>query len=299
MSHDTEVQLFKLSPTVFEAAAVHEAIHLRGLQIRSILIDGEPWFAAREVCSALGLSNVSMALGRLDTDERVDHAISSTDTLMEPLVSESGLFSLVLTSRRPQAKAFKRWVTHEVLPAIRKTGSYAVPTQPKSRVELARELLAAEERAEALAKDLDAKTNMLSGAIAAINENKPKVEAYNELMDADGSLSLAQAAQTLRMGRDQLIEKLALWGGIMVRPGHSDHLRPYQEHVRAGRFVVKVRSVDITHRDGSSEVITQGTTRVTAKGLEWCRQKGRVGTLDRAHAQKIRSALTEAAEATA
>lgn len=201
-----EVQLHKLSPAVYEAAEINgapEAWQLRGLQIRSVLIDGDPWFAAREVCAALGLANVSMALGRLDTDERVDHAVSSADTLIEPLVSEAGLYSLVLTSRRPQAKAFKRWVTHEVLPAIRKTGRYAAPEAPKSRVELVRELLAAEERREEAEQEAAEQRRLLVRAHSALVEVEPKVQAHDALLAVDGrDWSMRDAAAILNRDPD-------------------------------------------------------------------------------------------------
>ena len=98
--------------------------------------DGEVWFVAPDVCDALDVGNVSMAVGRLDDDEK---GISSIDTLGGPqevtIISESGLYSLVLTSRKPEAKRFKKWVTSEVLPSIRKTGSYSM-AQPKATADL-------------------------------------------------------------------------------------------------------------------------------------------------------------------
>ncbi len=88
--------------------------------------DMEPWFVASDVCAALTIGNSRMALDRLDDDEK---GVSSIDTLGGKqdmaVVNESGLYSLILGSRKPEAKRFKRWVTHEVLPSIRKTGSYA------------------------------------------------------------------------------------------------------------------------------------------------------------------------------
>lgn len=98
--------------------------------------DGEVWFVAPDVCDALDVGNVSMAVGRLDDDEK---GISSIDTLGGPqevtIISESGLYSLVLTSRKPEAKRFKKWVTSEVLPSIRKNGSYSM-AQPKATADL-------------------------------------------------------------------------------------------------------------------------------------------------------------------
>lgn len=102
--------------------------------VRVVQVDGEPWFVAADVCRALEISNSRDAVARLDDDEK---GVGSTDTLggkqgMQ-IINEPGLYTLVLGSRKPEAKAFKRWVTHEVLPAIRKTGSYKTPKQSSDR----------------------------------------------------------------------------------------------------------------------------------------------------------------------
>lgn len=96
-------------------------------QIRAVEQDGEPWFVAADVCRALEHTNVNMALDRLDEDEKSKFGLGlpGGDTWC---VNEPGLYSLVLGSRKPEAKAFKRWITHEVLPSIRKTGVYVLPT---------------------------------------------------------------------------------------------------------------------------------------------------------------------------
>ena len=96
--------------------------------VRVIMIGGIPWFVAVDVCDALTINNNRMALERLDEDEK---GVSSIDTLGGiqdlSIINESGLYSLILTSRKPEAKKFKKWVTSEVLPAIRKTGRYEAP----------------------------------------------------------------------------------------------------------------------------------------------------------------------------
>ena len=96
-------------------------------QIRAVEQDGEPWFVAADVCRALEHTNVNMALDRLDEDEKSKFGLGlpGGDTWC---VNEPGLYSLVLGSRKPEAKDFKRWITHEVLPSIRKTGVYVLPT---------------------------------------------------------------------------------------------------------------------------------------------------------------------------
>lgn len=98
-------------------------------KVRVVMRDGEPWFVAKDVCECLDLGNPSQAIARLEDDERW---LISNEALRAngetAVVSEPGLYSLVLGSRKPEAKAFKRWVTHEVLPSIRKTGGYGIRT---------------------------------------------------------------------------------------------------------------------------------------------------------------------------
>ena len=96
------------------------------LGVRSLTIDGEPWFVAADVCSALGHSNTTMAMERLDDDEKAKFNLGLTGGETN-CVNESGLYSLVLGSRKPEAKRFKKWLTSEVLPTIRKTGAYIGP----------------------------------------------------------------------------------------------------------------------------------------------------------------------------
>ena len=96
-------------------------------QIRTITRDGEPWFVAVDVCRVLEVQNVTQALSRLDDDERSMLNIGRQGETN--VVNEPGLYTLVLGSRKPEAKAFKRWITHEVLPSIRKTGVYATDTK--------------------------------------------------------------------------------------------------------------------------------------------------------------------------
>ena len=114
-------------------------------RVRVIMRLGDPWFVASDACDGLALSNASKALADLDDDDKLKLTKDELDTLTSSegikcsvdsrvqslnLVSESGLYDLIMQSRKPEAKAFKRWVTHEVLPSIRKTGSYSVQAQP-------------------------------------------------------------------------------------------------------------------------------------------------------------------------
>ncbi len=130
--------------------------NFEGMSLRSIEKEGEPWFVAKDVCDELDLGNVSKAVSRLDEDEK---GITTSDTLGGPqrvsIINESGLYSLIMTSRKPEAKRFKKWVTSEVLPQIRKTGRYErepltqmeiVVIQVQAMVKLEREQKAQDER---------------------------------------------------------------------------------------------------------------------------------------------------------
>lgn len=101
-----------------------------GVQVRTVIKDGEPWFVAKDICEILEISKDRDAVSRLDDDERGSVLVDTLGGKQEVnAVNEYGLYELIFNSRKPEAKQFKRWVTHEVLPAIRKTGKYEVPNQ--------------------------------------------------------------------------------------------------------------------------------------------------------------------------
>jgi prophage antirepressor-like protein len=103
--------------------------------LRTFLKDGEPWFVAKDVCEVLEIKNSRDALSRLDEDEK-DVALTDTPSGQQSMnvVNEYGLYNLILTSRKPEAKQFKRWITHEVIPSIRKTGQYVKPLTEREQL---------------------------------------------------------------------------------------------------------------------------------------------------------------------
>lgn len=110
-----------------------EIFNFNNLNIRVIEKDGEPWFFGKDVCTALDVKNTGDCYKRLEEDEKavIDLIDDQGTPIQNTIINEFGLYALVLSSRKPETKPFKRWVTHEVLPSIRKTGSYSVaPTQP-------------------------------------------------------------------------------------------------------------------------------------------------------------------------
>lgn len=104
---------------------LQKAFSYRGTQVRTVIKDGEPWFVAKDVCDVLGLTNPSESLRALDIDERSTLRISEGGPEVN-IINEPGLYSLVIRSNKPEAKEFKRWITHDVIPSIRQTGSYSV-----------------------------------------------------------------------------------------------------------------------------------------------------------------------------
>jgi prophage antirepressor-like protein len=106
-----------------------------GNDLRTVIICEEPWFIAKDVCEVLEISDVSKAVSRLDNDEKgttIIPTLGGNQTFLT--VNEYGLYSLILTSRKPEAKQFKRWITHEVLPSIRKTGQYIKPLSEREQL---------------------------------------------------------------------------------------------------------------------------------------------------------------------
>ena len=106
-------------------------------EVRTVTIDDEPWFVAADVCRALEIGDTHKATDRLDADEKGRSSIPTLGGQQEmTVINEPGLYSLMLGSRKPEAKAFKRWITHEVIPALRKTGTYSL--KPMSQLEIAK-----------------------------------------------------------------------------------------------------------------------------------------------------------------
>ncbi|HJK09069.1 MAG TPA: Bro-N domain-containing protein [Methanocorpusculum sp.] len=105
-----------------------QTFNFMGTDVRVVMKDDEPWFIAKDVTDVLGFRNASDAIRTLDSDEKDTHIVRTLGGAQEMIsISEAGMYTLALRSRKPQAKPFRRWVTHEVLPSINRTGSYAIP----------------------------------------------------------------------------------------------------------------------------------------------------------------------------
>ena len=230
-------------------------------QVRTMMIDGSPWFVAKDVCECLDINNSRQALARLDSDEK-NSVILNDGTPGNPekgIVNEYGVYSLVLSSRKPSAKAFKRWITHEVIPAISKHGAYMTGetleqalTSPDFLIRLATELKT-EQEARRLAE-------------AQIEANKPKVLFADSVAASHGSILVGELAKLLNqngidIGQNRLFNWLRENGYLICRKG-TDYNMPTQRSMEMQLFSIKETA--ITHSDG--HVSISKTVKVTGKG---------------------------------
>ena len=234
-----------------------------GQPIRVLDIDGAPWFILNDLCQALGLINPRMVAARLDDDTK---GVSQVDTpggrQTVTIVSEAGMYEVVLRSDKPEAAAFRRWVTHEVLPAIRKTGLYATP-----------------QTVEAMLNDPDV---LIQALTTLKTERAARAEAERELETARPKALFADAvatsATTVLVGdlakilRGNGVElgatRLFRWlrsNGYLIRREGTDWNMPTQRSMERGLFQVKETAV--THADG--HVSVSKTPKVTGKGQQY------------------------------
>jgi len=205
-----------------------------GRNIRAIIDkNGEPWWSLKDVLNVLEILNPTDTAKTLEKDEL--DIIYLTDSLgrnqRSYVVNESGLYSLIIKSRKPEAKCFKHWITHEVLPSIRKTGTY-IPQDPK--------LLLAKAVLEA---------NRI------IEEQKPKVEDYETFINAKGLYTIATAAKTLGTGQKRLFNFFREKGILM------SNNQPYQRYLDRGCFETKWKTL--------STGFDYSQTFVTPKGIDY------------------------------
>ncbi len=171
-------------------------------ELRTIEKDGEIWFVAKDVCDALELTNPTVALGRLEDDERAKFNLGRQGNAN--IVNEYGLYSLVLASRKPEAKSFKRWVTHEVLPSIRKTGQYS--NLPQDYLSALKALVVSEEAKQKAELEL---------AIA-----QPKANYTDNVLSSEGYMTATQIAKDY--GRSaKWLNKLLHAEGIQYKSGNQ------------------------------------------------------------------------------
>lgn len=241
----------------------------KGASLRTLTDEaGEPWFVAKDVCDILGMSNPSMAVTALDKDEVAQ--IDPKDYLGSEnrsnqavnIVSEPGLYKLIMRSRKPEAKEFQRWVTHEVLPSIRKTGGY-IPTSESDSDEdiMARAVLVAQ-------KTIERKNQQLQAKDAQIKVLEPKARFADAVAASDGTCLVGELAKMLRqngmdIGQNRLFRLLQA-DGYLGKSGSNRNV-PTQRAMDLGLF--RIKETTVTHADGHTTV--SRTPKVTGKGQRY------------------------------
>lgn len=226
-------------------------------EVRTVTINNEVWFVGKDVAKALGYSNLSDALRtHVDNDDKTIIQKSENTTLDIPnrgltIINESGLYSLILSSKLSTAKQFKRWVTNEVLPSIRKYGSYSAQI-PKDYPSALRAYATAIEDKEKLAKQIE--------------EDKPKVALAHSITASKTSILIGELAKILKqnginIGQNRLFKWLRENGYLISRVGQSKNC-PTQKAMEKGLFEIK----ETIYHKANGEIGTNLTPMVTGKG---------------------------------
>lgn len=231
--------------------------------VRAVTLEGEPWFVAADVCRALEIDNT--ATRRLDEDEKAALRLTQTSSNGTEqgrdvtIINEPGLYALVLSSRKPEAKAFKRWITHEVIPSIRKTGGYIAGQETMDDDQLlANALLVAQRKIAERSKQLEA-------ANAKIQADAPKVLFAETVQKAEGDILVRQLAKLMvQRGYDtgeKRLYDLLRRDGFVIKANAKNQNAPTQRSVDMGLM----RSIERTVSSADKTFISS-TTVITPKG---------------------------------
>lgn len=231
-------------------------------EIRTLSLNGEPWFVAADVCKALGIANSRDAVSRLDGDEK---GVALTDTPGGAqdvvTVNEPGLYTLVLSSRKPEAKTFKRWVTHEVIPAIRKNGGYIAEQESMTPEELMAKALTVAQRTLA---EREARISQLSTQAAIM---APKADYFDELVERNTLTNFRETAKQLEV-RPKAFVTFLLERKYIYRDKRGK-LLPFADK-NDGMFEVKECFNDKTKWSGTQTLVTpkgRETFRLLCQGM--------------------------------
>ena len=237
-----------------------------GSEIRTVQLGGEPWWVLKDICDVLELSNPSVIADRLDDDEKTKvepkQYLGSRSNEPATVISESGLYNVILLSRKPEAKKFKRWITHEVLPTIRKHGAYVTSAKLEEMISDPEAWI----KVLTALKDERAAKERLQLEAA---QNEPKIVFADAVSVSNGTILIGELAKILKgngieIGQNRLFEKLRQDGYLIKRQG-TDYNAPTQRAMELGLF--KVKETAITHSDG--HVTISKTTKVTGKGQQY------------------------------
>lgn len=223
---------------------------------------GEPWFVAKDVTNALGLDRPSQSTRYLDGDEKGMCLVDTPSGCQEMVtLSEAGLYSLILKSRKREAKAFQRWVTHEVLPAIRRDGGYMVAKDETPEETMARAFIIAQ-------GTIERQQARISLQSRQIKEMTPKALFADAVAASDGTCLVGELAKMLtqagfKVGQNRLF-KLLRDDGYLGKHGCNRNV-PKQRYIEQGLF--RIKETAVTHADG--HVTLNRTPKCTGKGQRY------------------------------
>lgn len=226
-------------------------------EVRTVVRDdGELWFVASDVANALDYPSAPQMTRNLDDDEKGMHNLYTLGGSQQMLIiNESGIYSAILKSRKPEAKQFKKWVTSEVLPSIRKNSGYIVGQEVDSP-----EILMA--KALQVANNiLESKTKELEAATAKVELLEPKANALDTLANAEGTVTLDQAAKLLGVQPKKFLNPWLENNGWCFR--RSGELNPHQDKINKKYMIAVYR----TYQGNSGEQHTRVQTRITSLGM--------------------------------
>ncbi|MBR1734746.1 MAG: phage antirepressor [Alphaproteobacteria bacterium] len=232
-------------------------------KVRTVVKDDEIWWVLKDVCDVLGLSNSRKVAERLDDDEK---GVTLSDTLggtqKTTIINESGLYKVILRSDKPEAKKFMNWVTHEVLPSIRKHGAYITSekmeklmSDPDTWITLITTLKKEREQNQVLQSKLTQHNNkvLFADAVAA-SDDTLLIGEFAKILKANG----------INVGRKKLFDLLRMHGFLIKRPG-SEYNMPTQRAMDLTLF--KIKENVILHPDGRTTI--SKTTKITGKGQQY------------------------------
>lgn len=239
--------------------------------VRTMAINGEPWFVASDVCKALDIGNPSQAISRLDDDEKVTlttnegHSGKLGGAQMLNAISEAGLYSLILKSRKPEAKAFKRWITHEVIPDIRQYGMYATNDfldkalgNPDNWIRMLTEYSAVKKENETLKLKTVEQKEVIESQNNQITLMKPKATYYDLVLQTKNAVNITTIAKDYGLSAVTLNKKLHDYG-VQYKQGGTWLL--YQQYADMG--YTKTKTGVYTNKAGEeyASVHTQWTQK--------------------------------------
>ena len=228
-----------------------QVFNYKSSQVRTVEINNEPWFVLKDVCAVLDLGSAHKVSERLDEDER--NQIPLTDSLGRKqettIINESGLYNVILRSDKPEAKPFRKWVTSEVLPSIRKTGSYALPKDYPTAL---RALADAEEQKLRLLAENQQQAQVIA-------DFEPIRQYVDTILESKGTMATSQIAADYGLTAQKL-NKILHDGGIQRNVNGQWLL--YAKHM--GKGYTKSKTIQIIRSDGRPDTIMQ--TQWTQKG---------------------------------